>query len=254
MKCLSRIAVVTGLLLSMTLVHTARAQVGADDGLVQTIQSFLQKIAELENRIKELEERIKLLERGGGDGGATNDLPQREQRFEHVLRIESFEILPADESLIKEADAKEVRAQELDDNAAEARKNERKYGELYNRWLLNEDDEREKELEYRRLRDKYRTDATLFESDARNLRTHAKRLRKDAASPRHVVTGWNGRRTVSLRTTRDLSHQFKKITVGDYIDWRGARTDAGTDFEIWDVTWLEEVDQPKGFVERPNES
>lgn len=225
------------------------AQSESEVGQFETPDELRSVIAMLIERIVQLETRVAMLE------GGHNELPDqpsaKQLKFDGVMQIDSFELLPADQSLLAEAAAREELARDKEKLALEARKNERKYGELYDRWRLNEDDEREKELEYRRLRDKYRTDAFLLESDAKKLRKQAERLRADAISPRHIITGWDGVRTMTIRTTRDLSPFFNKFAIGGFVGWRGLRTDAGADFEIWEVIIIEVASTPVDFAARP---
>ena len=166
------------------------------------------------------------------------------------MRVESLELLPANQSLLQEAAALDEDAREFDELAATARANEKRYVVLPS--YLPEEERKKKELEYKRLREKYRNEASDAENNAGNCRAQAEAKRREARSPRHVITGWDGIRTVMLRTRIDLSKRFAEVSDGIFICWRGMRTEGSSDFEVWEVTYIELVDEPTNFADRPS--
>ncbi len=68
---------------------------------------------------------------------------------------------------------------------------------------------------------------------------------KKAAEIRQVIRGWDGTKTVTLKTVRDLSARLRDLTPRSCLKWTGRISHSDDAYETWSVTNVEIVACPE---------
>ena len=71
------------------------------------------------------------------------------------------------------------------------------------------------------------------------------------ALPRQVILGWTGKKSVELRTEKDLSAMLKDVRPGTFVTAKGMLLDADDHSATAIITSISVVAAPANFVERP---
>ncbi len=158
-------------------------------------------------------------------------------RSARVMMFESVVSLAVDGLLLKEAARLRKEATEFDDKARSLE------GQIAT--SVGDSDRS------RKLRSGYRQLKLSAEQDAKRLRARATSLTRQANEPHHQLEGWDGKRSIVLTTTRDLSRVITTFRPGDFVEWQGTRVEMTDLVDIFEVKVLRLVSRPAGFTPRP---
>lgn len=166
-----------------------------------------------------------------------------------IMQIESVELRPKDDSNADQI--AELRAQAIDkDKQADKLEDERRHIDLNTGAYESKETRGATRNEARRRWQQLGEDIVQLRAEADRLRGNAKRLERDAAEPRQLIRGWNGRQSIVLQTDSDFSRALSDIVRGSFVAWEGSIMEQDSSTQIWNITRVYEVDAPNGFVLR----
>ena len=161
------------------------------------------------------------------------------------MRVEGVKTTTGDVEALDRADQLRREAAELEGKARKkdeevAANRARKVPHWYNRqqkitW----------EYEQKQARKALRLLALEYRQEAQKKTGEAIRLEKKAAEKRQVIRGWDGTKTVTLKTVRDLSARLRDLTPQSCLQWTGRISQSDDAYETWSVTNVEIVACPE---------
>lgn len=165
-----------------------------------------------------------------------------------IMQIESIETQQAD---IDRDAIEDLRAQAAEKNArADKLEDERRDLDLDPNTHDSKENRARSAAEARRHWQQLGEDITKLRSEADKLEGQAKRLERDAGTPRQMIRGWNGSQTVVLKTTVDCARTLSSLAHGAFITWEGTIMDHDPDMQVWTVTKIASTAKPASFNPR----
>ena len=112
-------------------------------------------------------------------------------------------------------------------------------------YYYNQTRKRTWDHEQKQARKAMRALALEYRQEAQKKTGEAIRLEKKAAEIRQVIRGWDGTKTVTLKTVRDLSARLRDLTPRSCLKWTGRISHSDDAYETWSVTNVEIVACPE---------
>ncbi len=225
--------------------------------LVEEIQQLRAKLEELEAKVVQLEAQAKPPTDASPLGAEEPDVEDPAALPARLMQVERWRELPPDPAITRQAEDLRKQAQLKDNEVSSLHAEKNKlmkcsYCARLGYHCSNKDLHDKSELERARQRQNLSTRISKIESDAKNLRSRADRLDRENAAKRQEITGWDGAKTVVLRTVGDQSGVLSKLTDGGFVTWRGTVVSHNADdnVQVWKATSIAVADSPPGFASR----
>ncbi len=187
-------------------------------------------------RVEGLENRLDQLEAGGAQIAAVASAGAP------VMKVESIETVQPDEQTMITIRQLELDVTGLDQQASAMTTAAASI-------TIDNDPDTEASVRNSSLRQQ-----ASLKSQAGDYRRQAKQKReeiKKLSAPHQIIKGWSGKKSVELRTERDLSAMLKDVRIGSFVTAKGTLLDADDSSATAVITSITVVSAPANFTDRP---
>src|SRR6185503_11250951 len=209
---------------------TQSPKAGQDATSIKSLADAEAAIDALTLRVNLLEQRLEKME--GGDQAAMPAVGAP------VMKVESIETIQPDAETLAQIRQLNADADSLDDKAAALESSASS---------ISIDNSPDADAAARsamlKQRNSIKSQGGEARRQARQKRDEAKRL----ATPRQIIRGWSGKKSVELRTDRDLSATLGTIRVGSFVTAKGSLLDADDSSVTAMITSISAVAAPANF-------
>ena len=188
---------------------------------------------------------------GLGPAGAVSPPPAPPQSG-RVMTVQIVEVITGDANKLLRAEMLLAEAVEIASAAEKASKAARdlkvpsnspyrdRYGRItdrraHDKWVSD------RTREVKRQRQDLNTESAKLKIDAKHKRREAKTLEDEANERVQVITGYEGNRTIILRSQRDLRQHMNKIVPGVCLSWTGNLLETDVLIETWTIRSVQVV-------------
>lgn len=221
-----------------------------DDGARRadpTLRTLRARMDLMQEQMDELQSRVFMLEDRVFEGGiaveATEDTETGEVAVSapgRLLKLESIEQAPVDSAKLEEADELLEEAAEWEDKAER----------LQDRIAHERSDDYEGRGGGGDGTRELGSLLATYRRKARQLRGEGLRLQREANEPKQIIKGWNGDRTVVLKSTKNIAPMLESVRAGEFLTWDGRRTYLSDAIVRYEVTRVQETLKPEDFTPR----